>query len=81
MLESRYNWRHDSILLNIYKTIKSQGFQAFVNIEDYPDPLIITGDEQRPDFTIVKSDNLLLSELTVGFETNIEKNSDRKAKR
>ena len=30
---------------------------------------------------IVKSDNLLLLELTVGFETNIKKNFDRKAKR
>ena len=30
LLESRYNWRHDSILLNINKTIKSQGMQAFV---------------------------------------------------
>ena len=82
MLQSRYNWRHDSFLLNIYKTIKSQGLQAFVDIEVYPNPSIITGDEQQPDFAIVKSDNLLLLlELTVGFETNIEKNFDRKAKR
>ena len=81
LLESRYNWRHDSVLLNIYKTIKSQGLQAFVDIEGYPNPSIITGDEQRPDFAIVKDDNLLLLELTVGFETNIKKNFDRKAKR
>ena len=44
-------------LLNIYKTIKSQGLQAFVDIEGYPNPSIITGDEQRPDFAIVKDDN------------------------
>ena len=81
LLESRYNWRHDSFLLNIYKTIKSQGLQAFVDIEGYPNPSIITGDEQRPDFAIAKSDNLLLLELTVGFETNIKKNFDREAKR
>ena len=80
-LESRYNCCHDSILLNIYKTIKSQGLQAFVDIEGYPNPSIITGDEQQPDcFTIVKSDTLLLLKLTDGFETNI-KNFDRKAKR
>ena len=60
---------------------KSQGLQAFEDIEDYPNPAIITGDEQRPDFAIVKDDNLLLLELTVGFETNIKKNFDRKAKR
>ena len=38
LLESRYNWRHDSILPNIYKTIKSQGLQAFVDMEGYPNP-------------------------------------------
>ena len=55
--------------------------QAFVDIKGYPNPSFITGDEQRPDFAIVKSDNLLLLELTVGFETNIKKNFDREAKR
>ena len=69
--------------MNIYKTTKSQGLQAFVDIEGYPNPSIITGDEQRSDFAIVKSDNLLLLllELTVGFETNIKKNFNHKAKR
>ena len=74
MLESRCNWCHDPILPNIYKTIKLQGFQAFANIEHYPNPSIITGDEQQLDFAIVNSDNLLLFKLTVGFKTNIKKN-------
>ena len=81
LLESRYNWRHDSVLLNIYKTTKSKGLQAFVDIAGYPNSSIITGNEQQPDFAIVKDDNLLLLELTVGFETNIKKNFDLKAKR
>ena len=55
--------------------------QAFVDIEGYPNPSIITGDEQGSDFTIVKSDNLLLLEFTVDFERNIKENFDRKAKR
>ena len=55
--------------------------EYFVDIEGYPNPSIITGDEQRPDFAIVKDDNLLLLELTAGFETNINKNFDRKVKR
>ena len=80
LLASRYNWRHDSILMNIYKIIKSQRLQAFVDIVGYPNPSIITGDEQQPDFAIVKSDNLLLLELNDGFETNIKKNFDRNAK-
>ena len=78
LLESRYNWRHDSVLMNIYKTIKSQVLQVFVDIEGYPNPSIITGDGQRLDFAIVKSNNLLLLELTVCFETNIKKNLNRK---
>ena len=73
LLKSRYNWRHDSVLLNIYKTIKLQVLQAFVDI-GYPNPSIITGNEQRPDFAIVKSDNLLLLGLTVSFETKLRKN-------
>ena len=77
LLKSRYNCRHDSVLLNIYKTIKSQELQTFVDIEGYPNSSIITGDEQRPHFAIVKSDNLLLLELTAGFDTNIKKNFDR----
>ena len=80
LLESRYNWRHNSILLNIYKIIKSQALQAFVEIEGYPNPSIITDNEQRPDFAIVKDDNSLLLELTFDFETNIKKNFGRKAK-
>ena len=55
--------------------------QAFVDIESYPNPSIITGDEQRRNFAIVKGDNLLLLlQLTLGFETNIKNNFDRKEK-
>ena len=35
-----------------------------------PNPSIITGDKQQPDFAIFKGDDLLLLELTVGFQTN-----------
>ena len=80
LLERKYKWWHDSILLNICKTIKSQGLRAFIDIEGYPNPSIITG--QRPDFGIVnKGGNLLLLELTIGFETTIKKTFDCKAKR
>ena len=55
--------------------------QAFVDTEGYPNLSGITGVEQWPDFATVKSKTLLLLELTVGFETNIKKNFDRKATR
>ena len=67
--------------MNIYKTIKSQGLQAFVDIEGYPNPSTIMGGEQQPDFAIVKDGDLLLLELTVSFKTNIKKNFDTKSKR
>ena len=52
LVESRYNRQHDSILLNIYKAIKSHGLQAIVDREGYPNPSVVTGDEQRLDFAI-----------------------------
>ena len=55
--------------------------QAFVGTEGYPNLSGITGVEQWPDFATVKSKTLLLLELTVGFEINIKKKFDRKAKR
>ena len=79
--ELRYNWRHNSILLHIYKTVTSQGLQAYVDIDGYPNPSIITGEAQRPDFILVKDDKLLVLELTAGFETNIESNFNRKNRR
>ena len=64
------------VIIIIIIIIKSQGLQAFVYIVVYQS--ISTDDEQRLDFAIVKSGNLLLLELTVGFETNIKKNSTLK---
>ena len=81
LLKSTENWRHGSILLNTYKTIKLQGLQAFVDAEVYPNPTVITGNQQRPDFAIVKGDHLLILELTSGFKTNIKKSFDQKVKR
>ena len=38
-----------------------------------------TGDEYRPDLLIIAPDNVLyITELTVGFETNLHKNVKRK---
>ena len=39
---------------------------------------MITGDAERPDIVVVKERSCYLIELTVGFETNITKNSERK---
>ena len=81
--ERRYNWRHDSVLLNIMKlTPKSVRLKECADIEDknvrFSNPSVITGDTYRPDIVLVKDELLVIVELTVGFETNIEKNGRRK---
>ena len=41
-------------------------------------PSIITGDSLRPDLVMVTDTSLYILELTVGFESNLQINSDRK---
>ena len=68
--------------MNIYKAIKSQqSLEVLVDIEGYPNLLVMTVEGQRPDFAIVKGNNMLLLELDVQFETNIVKKINRKVKR
>ena len=79
--EKRWNYRHDSILLNIAKFIsKIKDIKIYCDVEnsEFLTPSIITGDEERPDIVAIKGNLCLILELTVGFETNIEKNSNRK---
>ena len=45
----------------------------------FPSPCLITGDSFRPDLLLLTDNKILyILELTVGFETNIQNNSDRK---
>ena len=45
----------------------------------YPNPSVITGDDHRPDLLILTKDNCLyILELTVGYETNLRNNINRK---
>ena len=71
----RYNWRYDSVLLNIYNASRSQkGLEVFLNISCCPNQLTITGDDQKVDFPIVKGYMMLLLEVTFEFEANTKKN-------
>ena len=77
--EKRYNYRHDSVLLNIVKSIKSSEVRRiYADLEGYISPSIISGEDKRPDIIIVKRDTVYIFELTIGFETNISTNSERK---
>ena len=71
--ERRYNWRHDSVLLNIMKLIPgSVRLKEYADIEDknvrFSNPSVITGDTYRPNIVLVKDELLVIVELTVGFE-------------
>ena len=79
--DGRYTWRHNSVLLSIANSFSSlQRCRLYVDLPSFPSPSLITGDSLRPDLTLISPDNALyILELTVGFETNIELNSKRKA--
>ena len=78
--EKRYNWRHDSILLNIAKVLSPlPNTSVYCDINDeYQNPSVISGENYRPDIIVKQSNSITIIELTVGFETNIEKNLQRK---
>ena len=48
---------------------------------EFQTPSVITGDEQRPDLVVIKDKACKVLELTVGYETNMLKNSKRKTER
>ena len=50
----------------------------YADIADYKSPTIIIGPSQRPDINIVDVNKLYVIELTVGFETRITVNAERK---
>jgi hypothetical protein len=51
----------------------------YVDLPGFISPSVITGDELRPDLLLTIENKILhILELTVGFETNLKTNSDRK---
>ena len=81
LADGRYTWRHNSVLLFLARSFSSlQNCLLYADLPFFSSPSLITGDSLRPDLVLISPDNTLyLLELTVGFETNIEKNSIRKA--
>ena len=52
--ERRYNWRHDSIIVNMAKFITAlKNVQVFADIDQYMSPSILTGEDLRPDLVVV----------------------------
>ena len=76
----RYTWRVDSVLNFLATNLQTvSGSCLYVDLPGYKSPSIITGDCYRPDFLLSTSSGCLyIVELTVGFESNLEKNVQRK---
>ena len=79
--DGRYTWRHNSVLLHIARTLSSVANSSlYADLPNFPSPSLITGDSLRPDLILVLNNaSVYVLELTVGFESNIKINSDRKA--
>ena len=80
--EGRFTWRHDSVLNFIASNLTCvKGSKVYVDLPGFITPSVITGDELRPDLLLAIENKLYILELTVGFETNLKINSDRKLKK
>ena len=60
--------------------IKINKIKIHCDIEGYINPLVIIGDENRPDMIVTQNKStIFVLELTVGFETNLDYNTKLKA--
>ena len=80
LADGRYTWRHYSVLLFLARSFSPlQNCSLYADLPFFSSPFI-AGDSLRPDLALISPDNTLyLLEFTVGFESNIEKSSNRKA--
>ncbi|CAB4043669.1 Hypothetical predicted protein, partial [Paramuricea clavata] len=79
--EGRFTWRHNSVLNFIVSSlISAERSKLYVDLPGFITPSVITGDQLRPDL-LLAIEVLYVLELTVGFETNLNSNSDRKHKK
>ena len=77
--EGRYAWGHNSVLLHLAKTLSSLSkCSLYADLPSFLSPNSITGDFLRPDLVLVTDASCYIIELTVGFESNIQINANRK---
>ena len=79
--QGRYTWRHDSVL-NFIASILSAlpSCSIYSDLPTFLSPSLVTGNSLRPDLLLITiNKTLYILKLTIGFETNIKVNSDRKA--
>ncbi|CAB4032436.1 Hypothetical predicted protein [Paramuricea clavata] len=78
--EGRFTWRHDSVLNFLASTLTAvKNSTLYVDIPGFMNPSVITGDRLRPDLLLVTENRCLyILELTVGYESNLQVNANRK---
>ena len=79
--ELRSSWSHDSICASLVKeltNLRNKQLVLYADIADYKSPTIITRSSHSLDIVIVDVNKLYLIDLTVGFETRITINTERK---
>ena len=79
----RFTWRHDSVLNFIAKTLQPvSNSDLFVDLPGFKSPSVISSNTFRPDLLLsISNDHLYILELSVGFESNLQTNVDRKRER
>ena len=78
--DGRYTWRHNSALHFIASTLKCiKNSTMYAVLPGFLSPCIVAGDHLRPDMLIsTGSATVYIIKLTVGFESNINLNAERK---
>ena len=78
--EGQYTWRHDSVLNFLASTLSAiQNSTLYVDLPGFMNPSAVTGDSFRPDLLLtIGKKCLYILELTVGFESNLQVNANRK---
>ena len=78
--QGRYTWRHNSVLSFLATFLNVvEGSSLYADIPGFPSPSTIAGNDLRPDLLLHTKDNCLyILELTIGFETNLNNNAEKK---
>ncbi|CAB3984581.1 Hypothetical predicted protein [Paramuricea clavata] len=81
--EGRFTWRHDSVLNFLASTLTAvKNSTLYADIPGFMNPSVITGDRLRPDLLLVTENRCLyILELTVGYESNLLVNANRKSQK
>ena len=81
--QDRNTWRHNSALNFLATSFKAiNGSSLYAYLQGFLSSSIITGDQLRPGLLLKTKENCLyVLKLTIGFETNLSCNANRKSEK